>query len=179
MENKLPDFVLADLYPNSIVSVNEGKRLIDLNPEKIEPLPSNVIAAPELKWFLGDNKKNILIIIAEENVAIISEESLNFLTKILAAFNCTVADVVISNHGTQSRNITFLRETFSPVCVLLFGVSTQQIALPFTVPYYQVQSYNNCQFITAPDLASLNSSGPEAKSEKTKLWISLKKVFDI
>ena len=112
MENKLPDFVLADLYRNTIVSVSEGGKLTGLPHKENYMPPPDTKAAQELKWYLGDNKKNILIIIAEENVAIISEESLSFLTKILAAFNSTVADVVITNHGAQARSNTFLKETF-------------------------------------------------------------------
>ena len=177
MTNKLPDFVRADLYRNNIVPRMEDKILAGENKKEniaaIQAAPE-----PEKKWFLGDNKKRILIIVADENAVIINDENLAFLSKILAAFTCTLADVTITNHSAEAKKFSLLKEIFHPQNVFLFGVSTLQVQLPFTIPYYQVQPYNNCLFLSAPELVSLNNDTHKAKVEKSKLWVSLKKVFE-
>jgi hypothetical protein len=61
--------------------------------------------------------------------------------------------------------------------LLMFGVDTLQIQLPFTMPDYQVQQYDNCKIVMAPSLTDLNKKTSHAKSEKTKLWKSLQNVF--
>jgi hypothetical protein len=63
--------------------------------------------------------------------------------------------------------------------LISFGITALQIELPFTMPDYQVQDYNKCKIVTAPSLHELKQPTEIAKAEKTKLWKSLKNMFDL
>jgi hypothetical protein len=53
------------------------------------------------------------------------------------------------------------------------------LGLPFSIPDYQVQQYANCTFLSAKDLHQMTNDSQDAKLEKTKLWICLKKIFGV
>src|SRR5574343_1650622 len=59
MDNILPDFILADLYPNSLVLVERNETA---QQEAVAPM---VKAAQPQKWFLGNNGKKISILVKE------------------------------------------------------------------------------------------------------------------
>jgi hypothetical protein len=66
-----------------------------------------------------------------------------------------------------------------PQSVLMFGVTALQIELPFAMPDYQVQQYDNCSILTASALQALNKNSEAVKKEKEKLWKSLRTMFNI
>ena len=57
----------------------------------------------------------------------------------------------------------------------MFGVLPKALELPLDFPYYQLQKYNNHTYLSAPALAALIND----KTEKVKLWTSLKQLFSI
>jgi hypothetical protein len=107
------------------------------------------------------------------------DESLQFLSSILEACKLNLGDVAIVNYQNDSVNYSYLKEKLSSQYILLFNVSSKEIQMPFTVPNYQVQAHDNCQFLLAPGLDTMLGSTLEAKLEKSKLWLSLKKMFAI
>lgn len=191
----LPDFILADLYKNTLVVLDDVKpkkaivQTVEASIESstklavepiVEALPAQIKSThkPE-KIFLGDNKKNITILVKENNAVYLNDESLNFLSNILGACKLNLGDVAIVNHQTEPMLYPLLKEQLSPNFLLLFDVSPTEINLPFTIPFYQVQAYNNCSFLTAPSLQNMLGTSQEAKLEKSKLWLSLKKMFGL
>ncbi len=170
----LPDFVLADIFRNHIVAVEEEKTQAVEKPA-ISPL--EVEDRQPGRWYLGNNARQLLVIVADAHAAVISDKDLAFLTKILSAFQYTLEDVTVVNHVVAERDFASLRKDFNPAIVLLFGVSTVQVQLPFAIPYYQVQPYDNCIFLAAPLLEDLNADSPESRLDKSKLWICLKNIF--
>ncbi len=194
-KNQLPDFILADLYKNALVVLDEiqprGKILqtaekADSNQPKqaIEPIeellqvPGKPIHQPQ-KLYLGDNKKQITILVRESNAVYLNEDSLSFLSTILGACKLNLGDVAIVNNQAKTYQYPFLKEQLAPIYLLLFDVTTYDINLPFTIPHYQVQHYDQCSFLSAPALQGMLGSSQEAKLEKSKLWLSLKKMFGI
>jgi len=73
-----------------------------------------------------------------------------------------------------------IKEALQPERVFMFDVTTRDIQLPFAIPYYQVQQYGGCTFMTAP--GSTLSTGPNTEAvaaEKRKLWEKLKIIFAV
>lgn len=174
---KLPDFVLAGLFKNSLVSSG-----MDINSkvQSTEKKPIKEINNPEKKALaiLGKNLKNILIIVKEKNAEVIAEDRKNILMKILTACKLTPNDVAILNLGIKMRKFEELKPEFLPEKVLLFDVSTQELGLPFIIPHYQVQQFDGCIYVCAPGIVLDNEESDEnIKAEKKKLWTSLKKIF--
>ena len=86
-----------------------------------------------------------------------------------------MADIALVNYTKNKPTYTVLKEEIKATIVLLFGVAPGTIDLPLAFPFYQLQKYNNQQYLYAPHLKELMSN----KEEKTKLWNSLKIVFSL
>lgn len=125
---------------------------------------------------LGKNQKHIVIVVANEHIAYLEDDELNFLLGILAACKLNMDDVCILNLCKNERTgYTDIAATLHAEKVFLFGCNTSQIQLPLSFPDYQVQRYNNQVYLTAPALTALKDN----KTEKTKLWNCLKQIFSI
>ena len=90
-----------------------------------------------------------------------------------------LGDVSIINFYNEPIDYQQIKEKLSPSYLLLLGVTALQIKLPFSVPHFQVQKYDNCQVLLAPSLENMLGNSQEAKLEKSKLWLCLKKMFTI
>ena len=184
MSTQLPGFVLAGLYKDSLVITEET---IEQNkPVKKQEQVTNktpkqniVDPAPEKKWFLGDNKKNITILIRDNNAVYINDEWLATLTKLLAACKLNLSDIAIIN-VKEGLDFLLIKQQLDPQYVLMFDVSTNDLSLPFNIPNYQVQQYGGCTFMTAPVVTlSANKIREAIKTEKRNLWEKLKIIFSI
>ena len=160
---QLSPSILLQLYKYS---------LIDL-PGNGQPEEKN---APKHFATLGNNYKQILLLVSSEDTLYLPDEELNFLMGILAACSLTMDDVAIMN-SKKNKEITYKKITaeLNPGKVFLFGVSPAQIELPLTFPDYQVQQYNNQVYLKAPLLSVFKDN----KAEKTKLWNCLRTIFNI
>ena len=182
MNIQLPDFVLASLYKDSIV-LAEGEIV---QPKKIQREITNKKIKDEAeekplikKWFLGDNKKNITILLKDASSVHINDEWLGTLTKLLAACKLNIGDTAIVNHLQQTKTFNDLKELLQPQFVFMFDVTTHDIQLPFTFPHYQIQKYSDCTFMTAPMATLTNDNSDLVKIEKRKLWEKLKLIFNV
>ena len=168
----LPNFLIADLYEHSLVIVDG-----EAKTEKTES--QQVKSTPERQWYLGSNLQKITFITSEKEAVYLKEPSLQFLTSILGACKLNLGDVAIVNYHNEPVEYAFLKEKLAPAFLILFGITARQIKIPFTVPDYQVQKYENCTFLLTPPLEKMLGNSQEAKLEKSKLWLCLKKMFVI
>jgi hypothetical protein len=178
---QLPDFLIADLYKNSLVEIENAKENRQIPAQKGNTL-STELMTPQLDSslkYLGQNEKNIAIILNSNEAAYVNDSDLQFLTNILRACNLHLGDIAIINTDIQPVTFSGLKESLSAKHVLLFGVEPGDIKLPFSIPQFQVQQYAGCTIITAPPLAELNAPTSEGKLIKTKLWVSLQRCFDL
>ncbi|WP_341834888.1 hypothetical protein WJU16_18265 [Chitinophaga pollutisoli] len=81
---QLDPFLLAQMYHQPII------------PEEITAVPAEAKAVPEIKY-LGENQKNILLLIQNEREAYLSEETFNLLANILNACKLGMQDVALVN----------------------------------------------------------------------------------
>jgi len=184
MKFQLPGFIIADLYKNSLVAVGDIQTKPQEKQEdkfiKIPVAEKENVAEPQAKnWFLGNNAKQITVLVNDAKNVFLDDASLQLLTGILAACQLNLADVAIVN--TAHTNLVYqeIKQSLQCKYCLLFNVSTTQIQMPFTIPQYQVQQYDGCSFLLAPSLSEMSGTGKEAKVEKSKLWVCLKKMFDV
>ena len=71
--------LIADLYPASLI-------------EQLTP-----IHIPDTIKFLGNNKKNILVLVSKDSITFLENDELDFLSSILVACKLSLADVAIIN----------------------------------------------------------------------------------
>ncbi|HEX8461209.1 MAG TPA: hypothetical protein VF623_07255 [Segetibacter sp.] len=175
---RLPDFLLADLYKSSLVEITATTPddVVVKTPEPIKP--ATVAATDQIKY-LEENGKKVTIIVNQPNTAFLNKDDLTFLTNILKACQLTLADISIVNIVTQQLTFQQLKEQLGSVYILLFDVEPSTIKLPFNIPAFQVQKFDDCTIMMAPTLSILNQPSADGRVLKTKLWTSLKQMFGI
>jgi hypothetical protein len=159
----LPDFVLVEMFKTSIVG----------SPTEIKQNESPIS-------FLGDNKKNVTILLQDEDAVFIHDERLKFLNNILQACRLTLADVAIINIQSQPAvQYQSIVKQLHPKFILLFDVNAAAIGFPANSSLYQLQNINDCVMMSAASLDAMLANNQEAKVEKSKLWTALKTMFII
>lgn len=199
----LPGFIIADLYRNSLIQPEVSA--FAGSPEKagtppgqekdpVAPQPAGtreqpavaepVTAAQPVKKeepvtykTLGNNKKQITIVVNCPNDVYVPEADLQFLTKMLGACKLNMADVAIVNHASAPVVIDILKMQLQPASLLLFGVEPGDIQLPINFPPFKEQPYAGTTYLFTPALGQLNQETEEAKLLKRKLWDCLKRMF--
>lgn len=172
---QLPASVIADLYRSTLVDTNTT----DTN-ESFSKSEPNIIIPNNLtnnEWkHLGENKKNILIVVDYADAVYLPDEELSFLTNMLSACKLSLADVAISNRNNY-KEIEYkeLLSHFKSRVVFLFGIEPVSFGLPVSFPHYQIQPFAKATFLFAPSLEE------HKKDEllKSKLWVCLRRIFAI
>lgn len=176
----LPDFLIAELYKGSLVDLSAFKPKEAAPAKEVKPLKeANAIAGLEKIRFVGENQKNVTIVVNEPGAVFLMEEDLNFLINILKACHLNLSDIAIINIATQDVKYDSIKQQLKAHNILLFDVEPSAIKLPFLIPPFQLQKFDSCTIMVAPPLPYLNKPTPEGKLLKTKLWMSLKQVFNI
>ena len=180
MKIQLPEVVIAGLYKDALVITQTNPEPKASQQVTNKTTKQDTTASPPIKkLFFGDNKRNIAILIKDSSAVHINDEWLTTLSKLLSACKLTLEDVAIVNFGHQSEIFSSLKEALQPKVTLMFDVTTQDIQLPFTIPYYQVQRYADCTFMSAPSVTLTADTKEPTRSEKKKLWEKLKLIFNV
>ena len=129
--------------------------------------------------FLGNNRRQITVLVQSPGVAFLPDDQLSFLTKMLEACKMNVGDVAIVNLANAAVTITALKQQLQPKVILLFGMEPVAIKLPMNFPWFKIQTYDECTYLCAPSLEELVLPGDESKLLKSKLWMCLKTLFGI
>lgn len=204
---KLPDIVIADLYRKSLIQydreiVTETRpvavetntvaapqpaepkvaELKGVEPKVPKPVKQPEIIQPKSQEpvsykTLGNNKRQIAIVVNFPNEVFLPEDDLQFLTKMISACKLNMADVAIVNHAVAQVAIEPLKQQLQPKYVLLFGVEPGAIQLPINFPAFKEQAYAGSTYLFTPPLNQLNQENDEAKLLKRKLWDCLKRLF--
>ncbi len=167
----LPPFVLANWYQNDLVLISKETGA-EGTPKKQKESQHRVAIKQ-----LGDNNKNVTVIIKNSEVAFLPEEEFSLLSNILKACNLTMADIALVNLAQTPVHYTEIKKQLNPSHLLLFDLSTSDIELPFSIPAYQLQAYDRCQLLVSAPLRMMLEQTMKAKEEKNKLWNALKKMF--
>lgn len=160
---QLPSIVIQDLFRKSLVDLNSNEKKQSITETK------------ELNFF-GGNKQQIILVVDNPDVAFIRDEQLTFLSGILNACKLTLEDIGLVNIASYpALSYKKISETLTPRIVIMFGILPDAIQLPFVMPEFQRQSYNNQVYLSAPSLNELENN----KELKRKLWIVLQQIFSL
>lgn len=168
---QLPSFVLVDLYKDEIVCIEAESK----PHETIKPTAINT----EQKWFLGEGKKRIVIVVQDAESVFLNDDAYTLLSSILTACKLNVGDVAIVNIAKTAIDFYTLFKTIQPLYLLMFDNTHQKINLPFSLALYQITKQQECTFLAASSLYSMQGNTPEAKAEKGKLWNALQQFFKL
>lgn len=192
---QLPSSLLTDLYGQMLVLTDdaekvkgkmakqEGTREAPVSDVTVEPvttpIPPALAPTPPStsSWqALGHNQRHISIVVDYPGITHLPDASLQFLTNVLGACKLSLADVIIVNYhshaGVPARQFI---DHFHSKSVLLFGISPDQFGLSARFPEFQVQQLAGITYLWTPTLEACS----EDKLLKSKLWVSLQRIFSI
>jgi hypothetical protein len=169
----LSPFVTASLYRSSLIEDDQHEPIVKTPSISSKAAPA--IAATDTGWkHLGDNKKNILLVVNHTGITHLPDDELNFITAILSACKLDLGDVAIVNlNNYPAYSYKDFIGHFNSRNVLLFGMDPVSFGLPVDFPQFQVQSVAKTTFLYSPTLAEIK----EDKLFKSKLWVCLQRIF--
>src|SRR2546423_1936414 len=151
--------LLANLYPNTLIETSAVTTETTTSTMPSHPLPK----------FLGNNQKNILVLVFNDSAPFLPDNELAFLTSILSACKLSLADIAIMNCSSaeESSLQTAIRQ-LEAKHVLLFGIDPLSIGLPINFPHFQLQQFDKRTYLYSPAFSDLEKD----KLLKTRLWNS-------
>ncbi|MBL7742387.1 MAG: hypothetical protein JNN00_02830 [Chitinophagaceae bacterium] len=165
---QLPAAAIADLYRTSLIETNE-----DITRSEADPVPAVVTNQQK---YLGENQKNILVVVNYKDAVYLPDEELTFLTNMLTACKLSLADVAVVNRSTyEEMDHKVAIAGFKSRIIFLFGIDPVSFGLPVDFPHFQVQSFANTTFLYTPKLEECRNDGVL----KSKLWVCLRRIFGI
>jgi hypothetical protein len=168
----LPASAVASLYASSLVDTGEiAPKEMPVTEKMIVPEP---VKQGEFRS-LGTNAKNILVVVNNDEAVHVPDHELQFLTNMLTACKLSLADVAIVNINQQPASYKELIGSYNSKIALLFDIEPAGFGLPMSFPFYQIQPFANCSFLYIPSLQEIEKD----KIEKSKLWVSLRRLFNI
>ena len=186
---QLSPSLLTNMYRSSLIEANEAQKTRKkavgespmINPviSKNDILAKDPIAPDSYRdgWkYLGEYKKNILLVVRYQTATYIPDEPLNFLTSVLGACKLSLGDIAILNL-TNAPSVLHkdIQNKFTSSVTILFGLTPEELEMPVNFPEFQVQAFNNCTFLHTPTLEKLETD----KVLKSKLWVCLRKMFNL
>lgn len=181
---ELKDQLISELYRGNLLATEGFVRppapagpAIPSPALATEPAPP--VITPINYKFLGNNRRHIAIVVQSPGIAFLPDDQLSFLGKMLEACKMNMGDVAIVNHATHPVQIAALKQQLQPSFLLLFGLGPVDIRLPMNFPVFTIHNYDQCTYLGSPSLGELLQPGDEGKLLKSKLWVSLKTLFEI
>jgi hypothetical protein len=172
----LPPSVIAALYTDSLIDTGENSvpAPVILPPAETGPGRTD---KPEIAYrSLGNNQKNILVVVNNSGVAFMTDPELQFLTGVLGACKLSLDDVAIVNFSHHTGMVyKELVTHFQSRIVMLFDTEPASFGLPMSFPHYQLQPFAGNTFLFSPSLKELEKD----RVEKSKLWVCLKRLFNL
>jgi hypothetical protein len=173
----LTAILVAELYPNSLIGEESSPKNLEAMGTKTEAaITPAAITSPPLWKSLGDNQKNILVIVNSREAVYLPDHELTFLAGVLSACKLSLADVAIVNlNNHPEATYKELTSFFKSKIVFLFDTGPAEFGLPMNFPPYQIQAFAGNSFLSAPSLKHLEND----RVEKSKLWECLKRLFNL
>ncbi|HMI03545.1 MAG TPA: hypothetical protein VK541_13730 [Pedobacter sp.] len=168
-EQALRLFFTDDIY---LVTEPEVQQNREVQEETMGEVPKEVkTAAPAFK-FLGNNKRNILILVNDQENDVSDEKGRELLRKIVKSVNLTANDFALMNYAHYTdASFAQLQDHFSSVIVFAFGVSPRHLSLS-DHPENTVVTEGEVKLIFSAELRKLE----EDQNGKKVLWGSLKQL---
>lgn len=171
-KNILPAAMLVNLYKDSLVlvEIEKKKEAIITPPPSIQELPIK---------FLGDHQKNILILVNDSNAVHLNERDFDLLTSILNACKLTIADIALINLANKNFALHTLLEQAPSKFVLIFDVNSTTLKIKLPTKLYTPILLGETQLLFSNSLSIMQGLDQSSKIEKSKLWTSLKQLFNL
>jgi hypothetical protein len=176
---QLSPLAVTELYRDMLVNIDTIPRNVDTPSRAVEAVPKTETANTSRIKFLGGNKKRIAFIVNCKTDVFLPDAQLDWLGKLLEACRLNLGDVAIANIAKNHFTIADIKQELFSNTVVLLGTEPAAIQLPLNFPHFNLQPHDGITFLATPPPDQLNKQTPEAKLLKSKLWVSLQKLFKL
>jgi hypothetical protein len=159
----LPAFLFQNIFGKNLVDLKAGEHSNSLNEE----LKIN---------FLGGNEKKIVFLFNDNQNKFLADVQMKFLYDLLTACALTMADIALVNYF-HNKTMTYreLQAQLQPKKILVFGISANDLDLPFNIPFFQMQNFGEEVYVISPSIEEVQVN----LELKKQLWACLQKIFNI
>ncbi|MDQ2721526.1 MAG: hypothetical protein M3Z26_17450 [Bacteroidota bacterium] len=165
---QINSYLCEKMYSKSLVGIAK-KESSDDHKHTIEKNSQEKIKINSL----GENEGNILFVVNSQST-FLDDGEMKLLMGLLSACKISMQGIALVNYAQNSEtNYKELVEQFKPEKVMIFGISASDLDLPFTIPFFQIQKFQDQLYMISPALSEFIDN-IELKKE---LWNSLKKIF--
>lgn len=99
-----------------------------------------------------------------------------FLKRMFEACKINFSDIALMNISQNPEaDYNKLYKFFESRVIILFDIEPSSLGIPLSFPQFQVQPFGNCLFLFTPSIEKLE----EDSLQRSKLWICLKRIFNI
>lgn len=169
---QIPVSILPELYKNTLIESGTNRAVPAKQKAESEPKKVGSIR------FLGGNDKKIAIVVNEKEQSYLNDEDLLWLQKMLQACKLTLGDVAIVNLHPVKVSAAYIKDQLHSKKMILLGPTPEMLEMPLNFPPFKPQEHAGCVYLSAPAPGELNQVTEEGKLLKTKLWVSLQKIFE-
>jgi hypothetical protein len=171
---ELSSEIIAALYPESLVMANSIQP--DHSTEK-PPAPASELSGPYHS--MGGNRRSISFLTGYGEVGFMPENQFAFLGKILSACKCSMNDISLVNTAKQPVRLDLLKTQLQPKIIFLWGISPTVIGLDPALPHFSINTVNGISVIPVPSPDLMSGDSAEGTALKQRLWVCLKKIFNL
>ncbi len=191
----LPAAVLVSLYKDTLVLSETATQIIEkealiahtlVGETVLATAPVNekvneqkVVNATTPLKYLGDHLKKVIVIVNDPNAVYLNEADLGLLSSILNACKLTLADIALINTATQTIGLHDILETLPSRLVISFDVNATQLKIKLPGTLYKPIVLGDTHILFSNSLSNMQGGDINAKTEKGKLWIVLKQLFQL
>ncbi|WEK19781.1 MAG: hypothetical protein P0Y49_01250 [Candidatus Pedobacter colombiensis] len=123
--------------------------------------------------FLGNNKRNILILVNDEQNEVSDELGRELLRKIVKSVNLSANDFALLNYAKyKGTGFKALQDYFSSTLIFAFGVTPVELSLAASHPEHVVVQEGAVRMIFSAELRALDKN----PAGKKALWGSLQNL---
>ena len=184
VKNSLPNSVLVNLYKESLVlgtvqtNVDKKATPSTLTEEKNETKDTDTTPIAPIK-FLGEHQKKILVLVQDSNAVHLNEKDFDLLTSILNACKLTIADIALINLANKNYSLHQILVQIPSDIVLIFDINPTKLKIKLPTKIYSPILLGETQLLFSNNLSNMQGIDQASKIEKTKLWTSLKLIFNL
>ena len=166
--------LIAALYPETLVDVYDSGET-GIRPEAALTGKFQVPVYPHL----GKNLRSIVFLVDYPDHEFVPENQLAFLHKILGACKCSLNDIALINASSLPVKWDELILRFHPQIIFLWGAVP---AMAGQLPAFQdltVSLMDGISIIPVLQANTMNTDNKEGLELKQRLWVCLKKLFNL
>ncbi len=171
---------LVNLYKESLVIIEDTPTI---SSSYVKSVVEEQVIKQEV-WdgpikSLGEHHKKITVVVNDPNSVHLNESDFILLTSILNACRLTIADIALINLGKQNLGLHQILQAFPSTLLISFAVDANQLKVKLPNTLYKVTPLGDTHILFSNALSTMQGTGVEAKQEKAKLWVVLKKIFEL